>query len=108
MVGNFGFIIEEPDLLALQGGETKAQLWSSEQRAQLGLQAVEAGGGNERFAINEITFDRRQDLLIRDFQRMQYNKPTKNKKFRGEEGHKDRRITEDRQELGGQARGSGV
>jgi hypothetical protein len=56
MVGDLGFTVQEPDLLALQGSETKAQLRPSEQGAHLGLQAVEARGGNERFAVNEIAF----------------------------------------------------
>src|SRR5439155_23095139 len=59
MVGDLGFTMQQPELLALQGGETEAQLRPSEQGAQLGLQAVETGGGDERFTVDEIAFERR-------------------------------------------------
>ena len=72
MVGDLGFTIEQPDLLTLPGSQTEAQFRPSEQGPQLGLQAVEAGRGNERFALNEIAFQRRQDLLVRDFQGVEH------------------------------------
>lgn len=92
--------MQHKELLSLACYQIKTQFGTSKQAPQFVAQALETVRGNQRFAIDKITLERREHLLIRDFQRIQHEKSTQKKMLRGQERHQRLGISQVGENLG--------
>ena len=61
-------VVEREDPVALDGGETQAQRGPPEERPELGLQSIEARGGDDRFLVDQVALEGREHLLVGDIE----------------------------------------
>jgi hypothetical protein len=87
-------VVQHPHPVALDRRHAEAQGRPPEQRAQLGLQRVEARGGDDRLLLDQVVLEPGQDLLVGDVQGAEDDEAPEGEAVGGQELHQHRGVGE--------------
>src|SRR5262249_3337382 len=75
-------VVEDEHSLALQGTQTQVQAGPTEQRPELGLEALETRVRHDGFLVDQVPLERGENFLIGDVDGLQDHEPAQDEFFR--------------------------